>query len=155
VGRRYEHEGIARDGAKMVAAVAVAQVPKITVMTGASYGAGNYAMAGRAYDPRFLFAWPTSRIGVMGGEQAAGVLTMIKERAARRRGEPLDEEAQARLRRETEEQYAAETSAYYATARLWDDGVIDPRQTRQVVGLALETTLNAPIPSTDYGVLRI
>ncbi|HET7038062.1 MAG TPA: carboxyl transferase domain-containing protein [Thermomicrobiaceae bacterium] len=155
VGRRYEHEGIARDGAKMVAAVAVAQVPKITVMTGASYGAGNYAMAGRAYDPRFLFAWPTSRIGVMGGEQAAGVLTMIKERAARRRGEPLDEEAQARLRRETEEQYATETSAYYATARLWDDGVIDPRQTRQVVGLALETTLNAPIPSTDYGVLRI
>lgn len=155
VGRRYEHEGIARDGAKMVAAVAVAQVPKLTLMTGASYGAGNYAMAGRAYDSRFLFAWPNAKIGVMGGEQAAGVLTTIKERAARRRGATLAGDDLAALRRETEEQYAEETSAYYATARLWDDGIVDPRQTREVLGLALQTSLNAPIPATDYGVLRI
>jgi len=155
VGKRYEHEGIARDGAKMVAAVAVAQVPKLTVMIGASYGAGNYAMCGRAYDPRFVFSWPTSRIGVMGGEQAAGVLVTIRERAAASRGEPLDEAGLERLRQEVEARYAEETSPYFATARLWDDGVIDPRQTRQVLGLALQTALNAPIPQTEYGVLRI
>ncbi|HET9016865.1 MAG TPA: carboxyl transferase domain-containing protein [Thermomicrobiaceae bacterium] len=155
VGKRYEHEGIARDGAKMVSAVAVAQVPKLTVMIGASYGAGNYAMCGRAYDPRFVFAWPTAKIGVMGGEQAAGVLVTIRERAAEQRGETLDAAGLARLRAEVEARYAEETSPYFATARLWDDGVIDPRQTRQVLGLALQTALNAPIPATDYGVLRI
>src|SRR5262245_10693740 len=155
VGRKYEHEGVARDGAKMVAAVAVAQVPKITVMIGASYGAGNYAMCGRAYDPRFVFSWPTHRIAVMGGEQAAGVLTEIRRQSAAARGIELYEAGLAAIREEVEARYAEEASPYYATARLWDDGIIDPRQTRQVVGLALATTLNAPIPETDYGVLRI
>ncbi|MDP9370658.1 MAG: methylcrotonoyl-CoA carboxylase [Chloroflexota bacterium] len=155
VGRRYEHEGVARDGAKMVAAVAVAQVPKITVMIGASYGAGNYAMCGRAYDPRFVFSWPTHRIAVMGGEQAAGVLTDIRRQSAQARGIELDETDLTAIRQEVEARYEEEASPYYATARLWDDGIIDPRQTRQVVGLALATTLNAPILPTDYGVLRI
>ncbi|MEA2514911.1 MAG: 3-methylcrotonyl-CoA carboxylase beta subunit [Thermomicrobiales bacterium] len=155
VGRKYEHEGVARDGAKMVAAVAVAQVPKITVMIGASYGAGNYAMCGRAYDPRFVFSWPSHRIAVMGGEQAAGVLTDIRRQSATARGVELDENALAAIRQEVEARYAEEASPYYATARLWDDGIIDPRQTRQVVGLALATTLNAPIPATEYGVLRV
>jgi acetyl-CoA carboxylase carboxyltransferase component len=155
VGKRYEQEGVARDGAKMVAAVAVAQVPKITVMIGASYGAGNYAMCGRAYDPRFVFSWPTHRIAVMGGEQAAGVLTQIRRQSVEARGEHLDEAELAAIRDEVEARYEEEASPYFATARLWDDGIIDPRQTRQVVGLALATTLNAPIPETDYGVLRI
>jgi acetyl-CoA carboxylase carboxyltransferase component len=155
VGKRYEQEGVARDGAKMVAAVAVAQVPKITVMIGASYGAGNYAMCGRAYDPRFVFSWPTHRISVMGGEQAAGVLTQIRRQAVESRGGTLDEAELAAIREEVEARYEEEASPYFATARLWDDGIIDPRQTRQVVGLALATTLNAPIPETEYGVLRI
>ncbi len=155
VGRRYEHEGVARDGAKMVAAVAVAQVPKITVMIGASYGAGNYAMCGRAYDPRFVFSWPSHRIAVMGGEQAAGVLTEIRRQSTAHQGEPEDPERLAAIRREVEARYAEESSPYFATARLWDDGIIDPRQTRPVVGLALATTLNAPIAQTDIGVLRM
>ena len=155
VGRRYEHEGVARDGAKMVAAVATAQMPKLTVMIGASYGAGNYAMCGRAYDPRFVFSWPSHRIAVMGGDQAAGVLVTIREQAAKNRGEIPDDEALAAMRAEVAARYEEETSPYFATARLWDDGVIDPRQTRQVLGLALATTLNAPIPATEYGVLRI
>ncbi|MFL5761451.1 MAG: carboxyl transferase domain-containing protein [Thermomicrobiales bacterium] len=155
VGRRYEQEGVARDGAKMVAAVAVAQVPKITVMIGASYGAGNYAMCGRAYDPRFVFSWPSHRISVMGGEQAAGVLTDIRRDAARKSGIELDEGKLAAIQAEVQARYEEEASPYFATARLWDDGIIDPRQTRQVVGLGLATTLNAPIPATDYGVLRI
>jgi 3-methylcrotonyl-CoA carboxylase beta subunit len=155
VGKRYEQEGVARDGAKMVAAVAVAQVPKVTVMIGASYGAGNYAMCGRAYDPRFVFSWPSHRISVMGGEQAAGVLTDIRRDAARKQGVELDEAKLEAIKREVEQRYEEEASPYFATARLWDDGIIDPRQTRQVVGLALATTLNAPIRSTDYGVLRI
>jgi acetyl-CoA carboxylase carboxyltransferase component len=155
VGKKYEQEGVARDGAKMVAAVAVAQVPKITVMIGASYGAGNYAMCGRAYDPRFVFSWPNHRIAVMGGEQAAGVLTDIRRQSLAARGDAPDEARLAEIRAELESQYNEEASPYFATARLWDDGIIDPRQTRQVVGLALATTLNAPIPPTDYGVLRI
>jgi acetyl-CoA carboxylase carboxyltransferase component len=155
VGRKYEHEGVARDGAKMVAAVAVAQVPKITVMIGASYGAGNYAMCGRAYDPRFVFSWPSHRIAVMGGEQAAGVLTDIRRDSARKSGADLDEAKLAAIRAEVQARYEEEASPYFATARLWDDGIIDPRQTRQVVGLALATTLNAPILQTEYGVLRI
>ncbi len=155
VGRRYEHEGVARDGAKMVAAVAVAQVPKITVMIGASYGAGNYAMCGRAYDPRFVFSWPSHRIAVMGGEQAAGVLTEIRRQGTAHQGGMDDVEELAEIRREVEARYAEESSPYFATARLWDDGIIDPRQTRPVVGLALATTLNAPIPRTDFGVLRM
>jgi acetyl-CoA carboxylase carboxyltransferase component len=155
VGSKYEREGVARDGAKMVAAVAVAQVPKLTVMIGASYGAGNYAMCGRAYDPRFVFSWPSHRISVMGGEQAAGVLTEIRRQSARAKGEEVDDQRLAEIRRGVESRYEEEASPYFSTARLWDDGIIDPRKTRQVLGLALETTLNAPIPSTDYGVLRI
>jgi acetyl-CoA carboxylase carboxyltransferase component len=155
VGSKYEREGVARDGAKMVAAVAVAQVPKLTVMIGASFGAGNYAMCGRAYDPRFVFSWPSHRISVMGGEQAAGVLTEIRRHSRQSRGEEVDDARLAQIRRDVEARYEEEASPYYATARLWDDGMIDPRKTRQVLGLALETTLNAPIPPTDYGVLRI
>ncbi|MFW6075469.1 MAG: carboxyl transferase domain-containing protein, partial [Chloroflexota bacterium] len=148
VGREAEHGGIARDGAKMVAAVATANVPKITLITGASYGAGNYAMNGRAYDPRFLFTWPTSRTAVMGGEQAARVLATI-------RGRGKSEDELARLEREVRDRYEQETTPYFSTARLWDDGVIDPRDSRTVLGLALETALNAPIPESPVGVLRI
>lgn len=155
VGREAEHGGIARDGAKMVSAVADAQVPKLTLITGASYGAGNYAMCGRGYDPRFLFTWPTSRTAVMGGEQAAGVLAMIRQRALVARGEELDPETEAALFEEVRSRYEDETSPYFSTARLWDDGVIDPRDTRTVLGLALETTLNAPIVDSPLGVLRI
>jgi 3-methylcrotonyl-CoA carboxylase beta subunit len=151
VGREAEHGGIARDGAKMVSAVAAAQVPKLTLITGASYGAGNYAMCGRGYDPRFLFTWPTARIGVMGGEQAAGVLTTV----GRARDADLTPEEAERLRAETQARYEQETIPYFATARLWDDGVIDPRDTRTILGLALETTLNAPIAATSIGVLRM
>jgi acetyl-CoA carboxylase carboxyltransferase component len=155
VGREAEHGGIARDGAKMVAAVADANVPKITLITGASYGAGNYAMCGRGYDPRFLFTWPTSRTAVMGGEQAAGVLASIRQRTLAARGEALDPETEAALFEEVRARYEDETSPYFSTARLWDDGVIDPRDTRTVLGLALETTLNAPIAESQFGVLRI
>jgi acetyl-CoA carboxylase carboxyltransferase component len=151
VGREAEHGGIARDGAKMVSAVAAAQVPKLTLITGASYGAGNYAMCGRGYDPRFLFTWPTARIGVMGGEQAAGVLTTV----GRSRDDRRTPEEAATLRAETQARYEHETTPWFATARLWDDGVIDPRDTRTVLGLALETTLNAPISDSPIGVLRM
>ena len=155
VGSKYEREGVARDGAKMVAAVAVAQVPKLTVMIGASFGAGNYAMCGRAYDPRFVFSWPSHRISVMGGEQAAGVLTEIRRQSARAGVRRSTTIAWPKYEGASRSRYEEEASPYFATARLWDDGIIDPRKTRQVLGLALETTLNAPIPSTDYGVLRI
>jgi acetyl-CoA carboxylase carboxyltransferase component len=151
VGREAEHGGIARDGAKMVAAVATAQVPKITLITGASYGAGNYAMCGRAYDPRFLFTWPTSRVAVMGGEQAAGVLTTI----GRSRNQDQSSEDTARQHAEVQARYEAETTPWFATARLWDDGVIDPRNSRTVLGLALEATLNAEIGESPVGVLRM
>ena len=151
VGREAEHGGIARDGAKMVSAVATAQVPKLTLITGASYGAGNYAMCGRGYDPRFLFTWPTARIGVMGGEQAAGVLATV----GRSRDDQRTAGEDAALRAETQARYEHETTPWFATARLWDDGVIDPRDTRTVLGLALETTLNAPIPESPIGVLRM
>lgn len=151
VGREAEHGGIARDGAKMVSAVADAQVPKLTLITGASYGAGNYAMCGRAYDPRFLFMWPTARIGVMGGEQAAGVLATV----GRGRDQQRTPEEEAELRAAIQARYEAETTPWFATARLWDDGVIDPRDTRAVLGLALESTLNAPIDESRIGVLRM
>ncbi|RIK43662.1 MAG: methylcrotonoyl-CoA carboxylase [Chloroflexi bacterium] len=151
VGREAEHGGIARDGAKMVTAVADARVPKLTLIIGASYGAGNYAMCGRGYDPRFLFTWPTARIGVMGGEQAAGVLATV----GRGRDQGRDAAEEAALRAEIQARYEAETTPWYATARLWDDGVIDPRDTRTVLGLALATTLNAPIEPTPFGVFRM
>jgi 3-methylcrotonyl-CoA carboxylase beta subunit len=139
VGKEYEHGGIARDGAKLVTAVACAEVPKLTVLVGGSFGAGNYGMCGRAYGPRFLFTWPTSRISVMGGEQAALVLSSVG------RTDPD----------EIRERYEREGSPYHATARLWDDGVIDPRETRLVLGLALEACARAPLPDTRFGVFRM
>ena len=155
VGKRYEHGGIAKDGAKMVHAVATAAVPKLTVLVGASNGAGNYGMCGRAYSPRFLFTWPNSRISVMGGEQAASTLLAVKQQQLAARGEGLSDEEQARLTAPIRAKYEEEGSPYYASARLWDDGVIDPVETRDVLGLALAACANAPIPRTRAGVYRM
>jgi len=155
VGRQYETGGIARDGAKMVQAVATAQVPKITVLIGGSFGAGNYGMCGRAYQPRFLFTWPNSRISVMGGEQAAGVLAQVKKDQLEARGESLSAEAEASLKAPILEKYETEGHPLHATARLWDDGVVDPRQTRSVLALALSATLNAPIGNWRAPVFRM
>lgn len=155
VGGKYEAGGIAKDGAKLVTAVACADVPKITVIIGGSFGAGNYGMCGRAYGPRFLFTWPNSRISVMGGEQAASVLATIRRDAMAQRGETWSVEEEAAFRAPVRERYELEGNPYYATARLWDDGIIDPVQTRDVVGLAISATLNAPIPSTRFGVFRM
>jgi 3-methylcrotonyl-CoA carboxylase beta subunit len=150
VGGRYEAGGIAKDGAKMVTAVACAEVPKFTVIVGGSFGAGNYGMCGRAYSPRFLFSWPNSRISVMGGEQAASVLATVNRDADK--WTPAEEEA---FKAPIRQRYEDEGSPYYATARLWDDGVIDPVQTRDVLGLAIAASLNAPIPPTRFGVFRM
>jgi 3-methylcrotonyl-CoA carboxylase beta subunit len=157
VGKAYERAGIAKDGAKMVNAVACCAVPKISLIAGASHGAGNYAMAGRAYDPRFLWSWPNSRVSVMGGEQAASVLTTIQRDAARARGEEPDEAALARLEEETLASYAAESSAVFGSARLWDDGIIDPAKTRLTLGLALRVTRDPSPPRTDtrFGIYRM
>jgi 3-methylcrotonyl-CoA carboxylase beta subunit len=155
VGGKYEAGGIAKDGAKLVTAVACAEVPKITVIIGGSFGAGNYGMCGRAYGPRFLFTWPNSRISVMGGEQAASVLATIRRDAMEQRGEVWSAADEAAFRAPVRERYELEGSPYYATARLWDDGIIDPVQTRDVVGLALSAALNAPIRSTRFGVFRM
>ena len=155
VGKQYEHGGIARDGAKLVHAVANAQVPKITLVFGGSFGAGNYAMAGRAYDPRFLFMWPNAKISVMGGEQAAGVLTTVKRDQMIYRGLNVDENVLKKLEQEILEKYEEEGSAYYSTARLWDDGIIDPADTRKVLGMALATTLNAKFPEHKNGIFRM
>ena len=155
VGKRYEHGGIAKDGAKMVNAVANAAVPKLTVLVGASHGAGNYGMCGRAYSPRLLFSWPNSRISVMGGEQAAQTLLTVKREQLAARGATLsDAEAEA-LTGPVREKYELEGSPYYATARLWDDGILDPAETRAVLGLSLAATLNAPIRDTRYGIFRM
>jgi 3-methylcrotonyl-CoA carboxylase beta subunit len=150
VGGKYEAGGIAKDGAKMVMAVANAEVPKFTVLIGGSFGAGNYGMCGRAYSPRFLFAWPNSRISVMGGEQAASVLATVHRDADRW----SPEEAEA-FKAPIRQRYEDEGNPYYATARLWDDGIIDPAQTRDVLGLAISASLNAPIPETRFGVFRM
>jgi len=156
VGKQYEAGGIARDGAKMVHAVANAQVPKLTVVVGGSFGAGNYGMCGRAYGPRFLWMWPNSRISVMGGEQAANVLLTVKQDQLARRGQPLmTPEEQEAFKRPTLEKYEREGSPYYASARLWDDGILDPAETRNVLGLALSACLNAPVTETKYGVFRM
>jgi 3-methylcrotonyl-CoA carboxylase beta subunit len=157
VGRAYERAGIAKDGAKMVNAVACCAVPKLTLIAGASHGAGNYAMAGRAYDPRFVWSWPGSRISVMGGEQAASVLTTIQRDAARGRGEEPDESALAKLEAETLAHYAAEANSVYATARLWDDGIVDPAKTRATLALALRITRDAPPPAGTerFGIFRM
>ncbi|MGQ9909308.1 MAG: carboxyl transferase domain-containing protein [Candidatus Flexifilum sp.] len=156
VGRAYEAGGIAKDGAKMVHAVANAAVPRITLIIGGSFGAGNYGMCGRAYNPRFLFMWPNARISVMGGEQAASVLLTIRRDGLRREGKPdMTPEEQAEFVAPILEKYEREGSPYYSTARLWDDGVIDPLETRRVLALALSAALNAPIEPTRYGVFRM
>ena len=155
VGRRYENEGIARHGAKMVTAVASTAVPKVTMLVGGSFGAGNYGMAGRAYQPRFLWTWPNSRIAVMGGPQAAGVLATVRREAMERAGETWSAEAEAEFRRPTEAMFALQSHPLYASARLWDDGVIDPRRSRDVLALSLRAALNAPIPETRFGVFRM
>jgi 3-methylcrotonyl-CoA carboxylase beta subunit len=155
VGRDYEAGGIAKHGAKMVTAVACARVPKLTVVIGGSYGAGNYSMCGRAYSPRFLWMWPNAKISVMGGEQAASVLATVKRDQLEGRGEEWSAAAEEEFKSPVREQYDTQGNAYYATARLWDDGVIDPAQTRTVVGLALTACGNAPLGEPGYGVFRM
>jgi acetyl-CoA carboxylase carboxyltransferase component len=155
VGRAYESGGIAKDGAKMVTAVSNAAVPKFTVIIGGSFGAGNYAMCGRAYDPRFLWMWPNARISVMGGQQAASVLLQVRLDNLRARGEDMTPAQQDEFMRPTLEKYEVEGSAYYSTARLWDDGILDPADTRAMLGLAISASLNAPIGATRYGVFRM
>ena len=155
VGRKYENGGIAKDGAKMVTAVATAQVPKITMLIGGSFGAGNYGMCGRAYSPRFLWTWPNSRISVMGGEQAASVLAQVKRDAMEAREETWSAEEEDAFKAPIRTQYETQGHPYYATARLWDDGVIDPAQSRRVIGLSLSAALNAPAVKTQFGVFRM
>jgi 3-methylcrotonyl-CoA carboxylase beta subunit len=155
VGKKYEAGGIAKDGAKLVAAVACANVPKLTVIIGGSFGAGNYAMCGRGYEPRFLWTWPNSRISVMGGEQAALVLTQIREGALAAKGKSMSEAERNAFQKQLRDQYEREGSPYYASARLWDDGIIDPADTRRVLGLSLLAALNAPAEETRFGVLRM
>ncbi|MEB0013672.1 carboxyl transferase domain-containing protein [Glaciimonas sp. Gout2] len=155
VGRKYENEGIARNGAKMVMAVATAAVPKFTVIIGGSFGAGNYGMCGRAFSPRFLWMWPNARISVMGGDQAAGVLATVKRDGIEGKGGAWSAEEEASFKQPIKEQYEHQGHPYYASARLWDDGVIDPADTRTVLGLGLSAALNAPIPDTKFGVFRM
>ena len=155
VGSKYEASGIAKHGAKMVMAVANAKVPKLTVIVGGSFGAGNYAMCGRAYDPRFLWTWPNARISVMGGEQAANVLAQVnREKNLKNKTEWSAAEEEA-FKSQLREQYEHQGNPYYASARLWDDGVIAPENTRLILGLGLSASLNAPIEATQYGVLRM
>ena len=155
VGSKYEAGGIAKDGAKLVTAVSCAQVPKLTVIVGGSFGAGNYGMCGRAFGPRFLWTWPNARISVMGGEQAASVLAQVRRDAVERRGEHWAEADEASFKRSIREQYEHQGHPYYASARLWDDGIIDPAETRNVLGLGLAAALNAPIGPTRFGVFRM
>jgi acetyl-CoA carboxylase carboxyltransferase component len=155
VGKQYEHAGIAKDGAKMIHAVANASVPKLTVIVGGSYGAGNYAMCGRGYFPRFLWMWPSSKICVMGGEQAAGVLATVKIRQLKKQGKKLSQKKIEKIKKPILKRYEKESSAYFSTARLWDDGIIDHKDTRKVLGLCLETSLNVPIPEHKFGIFRM
>ena len=155
VGRKYENEGIARHGAKMVTAVATTSVPKITMLVGGSFGAGNYGMAGRAYQPRFLWSWPNSRISVMGGEQAAGVLATVKRDGIERQGGAWSAEEEAAFKQPTIDMFEEQSHPLYASARLWDDGIIDPRKSRDVLSLSLNAALNAPIEETRFGVFRM
>jgi len=155
VGREYENRGIARDGAKLVTAVACSVVPKFTVVVGGSFGAGNYGMCGRAYDPRFLWMWPNARISVMGGEQAAAVLATVRRDGMQARGEQWSAREEESFTAPIREQYEAQGSPYYSTARLWDDGVIDPVDTRRVLGLGLAAAANAPLPDPSYGIFRM
>jgi len=155
VGRKYENEGIAKHGAKMVTAVSLANVPKFTVIIGGSFGAGNYGMCGRAYSPRFLWMWPNARIGVMGGEQAASVLATVKRDAIEARQGSWSAEDEAAFKQPVLDQFERQSDPYYATARLWDDGVIDPADTRRVLALAISASLNAPIPDARFGLYRM
>src|SRR5262249_55519552 len=155
VGKRYEQGGIAKDGAKMVNAVANAAVPKFTVIVGNSYGAGNYGMCGRAYQPRLLWSWPNSRISVMGGEQAAQTLLTVKQAQLATSGKTLSADEAETLTAPIRAKYETEGSPYYATARLWDDGILDPMETRDALGLGLAAALNAPVPATTFGVFRM
>ena len=155
VGKKYENEGIARHGAKLVTAVATTSVPKLTFLVGGSFGAGNYGMAGRAYGPRFLWTWPNSRISVMGGEQAAGVLATVRRDGLERKGETWSAEDEAKFKQPTIDMFEEQAHPLYASARLWDDGIIDPRKTRDVMGLSLSIALNAPIEETRFGVFRM
>ncbi len=155
VGRKYENEGIARNGAKMVTAVATASVPKFTIIIGGSFGAGNYGMCGRAYSPRFLWMWPNARISVMGGEQAASVLATVKRDGIEAKGGQWSAAEEEAFKAPIKQQYEEQGHPYYATARLWDDGVIDPADTRRVLALGLSASLNAPIPDTKFGVFRM
>jgi 3-methylcrotonyl-CoA carboxylase beta subunit len=155
VGKKYESQGIAKHGAKMVTAVACSKVPKFTVIIGGSFGAGNYAMCGRAYNPRFLWMWPNSRISVMGGEQAAQVLSQVIQDKKIRQKTSWDEQEKQTYMKTIRQQYESQGNPYYASARLWDDGIIDPLDTRKTLALAISASLNAPIPETNYGIFRM
>jgi acetyl-CoA carboxylase carboxyltransferase component len=156
VGSAYERGGIIKDGAKLINAVSNSAVPHLTLMVGASYGAGNYGMSGRAYDPRFVFTWPSHRIAVMGGAQLAGVMSMVQRRAAERAGREYSEETDLATRTAIEDAVEAQSHAVYASGRMWDDGVIDPRDTRTVLGLALSAVHSAPITgATHYAPFRM
>jgi len=155
VGKQYERAGIARDGAKLVHAVANSVVPRFTIVIGGSFGAGDYGMCGRAYEPRLLWMWPNARISVMGGEQAAGVLTTVKREQLARHGESLSDEDERAIREPILEQYEREGSPYYSTARLWDDGILDPVETRAALALGLSAAMNAAVPPPRYGVFRM
>ncbi len=154
VGRQYEHGGIAKDGAKLVTAVACSVVPKITIIMGGSFGAGNYGMAGRAYQPRFLFMWPNARIGVMGPEQAASVLTQVRADSFKAKGTEWPQEEEESYKQSIQDRYSHQSDPYYSSARLWDDGIIDPLDTRTVIGLSLAATEGTQIPAPQYGVFR-
>ena len=155
VGRKYENEGIAKHGAKLVTAVATAQVPKVTIIIGGSFGAGNYGMCGRAYSPRFLWMWPNARISVMGGEQAANVLATVKREGMAAKGEKWSADAEEAFKAPIREQYEHQGHPYYASARLWDDGIIDPAETRRVCALSFSAALNAPVAETRFGLFRM
>ena len=155
VGQKYEAGGIAKDGAKMVTAVATTRVPKFTLIIGGSYGAGNYGMCGRAYSPRFLWMWPNGRISIMGGEQAASVLSTIRRDAIEARGDSWPAVEEEAFKAPIREQYERQGHPHYASARLWDDGVIDPADTRMTLALALSAALNAPVEDTRFGIFRM
>ena len=155
VGKKYENEGIAKHGAKMVTAVSTANVPKFTVIIGGSFGAGNYGMCGRAFDPRFLWMWPNARISVMGGEQAASVLATVRRDGIEAKGGAWSADEEAAFKKPVRDQFERQAHPYYATARLWDDGLIDPADTRRVLALGLSASMNAPIPDTKFGLFRM
>ncbi len=155
IGKDYEHGGIAKDGAKMVSAVANTRVPRFTIIIGGSFGAGNYAMSGRAFDPRLLFMWPNGKISVMGGEQAADVLSSIKNEQLSKEGKSLSEKEIEKIRKPILEKYEKEGSAWYSTSRLWDDGIIDPAQTREILALSISMSLNRKFESRRSRVYRM